>query len=38
MRQQEMENKEPMDQSPEETVETPAPEAAEAQELSLIHI
>lgn len=32
MRQQEMENKEPMDQSPEETVETPAPEAAEAQE------
>ena len=32
MRQQEMENKEPMDQSPEETVEAPAPEAAEAQE------
>ena len=32
MRQQEMENKEPMDQSPEETVETPPLEAAEAQE------
>lgn len=35
MRQQEMENKEPMDQSPEETVEAPAPEAAEAQEPAL---
>ena len=35
MRQQEMENKEPMDQSPEETVEAPAPEAAEAQDPAL---
>ena len=33
MNQQDKENKqEPMDQSPEETVETPVPEAAEAQE------
>ena len=31
MRQQEMENKEPMDQSPEETVETPAPRRSRAQ-------